>query len=498
MGIAELVPDMWKELERRKEEITELARRIVTVKEGSVRISDFLGITSMVGRHETEIAGLRQARLDISSPTLSRGPTESSRLPVPIYYGDRSTLPNFLKLFRTWTLAHDVENAIVTYESVRVVGKDWDELDNAHERENVNQFIDVWTALVKGIERDKTLLDMIITAGSPFEAWTVLFSMVGDESSEAAQDRVKKEFEGLTFRAGKESITDYVARAKALVLKLEQHGVTTSGQEINRRILNGLPSDFDVEKKTFLMVADIKFDELGEALARIEDSRTRDESAGGTHALATGGKPRGNGQGHGGGTRGGHGGRGGGGRGQHDGRGHQHHQQQWASQPPAQTSSAAVGFTAPRAASSAAVGLTVPHAASAAAATEASAATVRKAPWRVGIIACLFPLRPAGTLLCEVSSDIPRAAEHVSPSASVHCPAGRSTCQFLFEFSWRLRVFFGKRLRTATTTVDALAAGPAWTAGTLRLVLELLDRPGCDDPVLSPRQLCVFEWYSVQ
>ena len=41
-----------------------------------------------------------------------------------------------------------------------------------------------------------------------------------------------------------------------------------------------------------------------------------------------------------------------------------------------------------------------------------------------GTIACLFPLRPARTLLCRVSSDTPRAAEHVPPSASVHCAAG--------------------------------------------------------------------------
>ena len=79
------------------------------------------------------------------------------------------------------------------------------------------------------------------------------------------------------------------------------------------------------------MIADIKFDELGKALARIEDSRTRDGSVGGTHALAKGVSPRDNGQGRGGEAQGGRGGRGGGGRGKRDGRDHQHHQQQWAS-----------------------------------------------------------------------------------------------------------------------------------------------------------------------
>ena len=120
-------------------------------------------------------------------------------------------------------------------------------------------------------------------------------------------------------------------------MKLEQNSVNTTKKEINRRILNGLPSVFNVKKKMFLMMADIELDELGGALARIDDSRTRDGSAGGTHALVTGIKPRGNGQGRGSRARGGRGGRGSAGRGKHDDRGHQHgHQKQRASQPPAQ------------------------------------------------------------------------------------------------------------------------------------------------------------------
>ena len=49
---------------------------------------------------------------------------------------------------------------------------------------------------MKGVEKDKTLLDIVITAGSPFEPWKILLSLVG-KSSEAAQDRVKKESEEL-------------------------------------------------------------------------------------------------------------------------------------------------------------------------------------------------------------------------------------------------------------------------------------------------------------
>ena len=129
---------------------------------------------------------------------------------------------------------------------------------------------------------------------------------------------------------------DYIARAKALVMKLEQNNVSTAKKENNRRILNGLPSDFDVEKNMFLLT-DTGPDELGEALARVEDSRTSNGGSGGTHALATGVKPRGGGQGRGGGARRDRGGRGNA-RSRRDGKGHQpdHHQQQWASHPPAQ------------------------------------------------------------------------------------------------------------------------------------------------------------------
>ena len=332
MGIAESVPRMREELERFKAKMVELTRGLSSVREGLVNFSDFLELRGMVGRHEAEITSLRQACFDMSA-TLSCGHAEGSRAPVPVYSGDRSTLSNFLKLFQTWTLSHEVGNALVTDEPIRVVGRERADLDRAHGREKVNQSIAVWTGLVKGIEKDKTLVSMVITAGSPSEAWKILLSLVG-ESSEAAQDRVKKEFEALSFEIGKESIRDYIARAKSLAMKLEQNSVSTTKKEINRRILNGLPSVFDVEKKMFLMMIDTDPDELGEALARLEDSRTSDGGAGGTHALATSVKPRGGGQGRGGGARRDRGGRGNA-RGRRDGKGHQHHQQQWASQPPA-------------------------------------------------------------------------------------------------------------------------------------------------------------------
>ena len=146
---------------------------------------------------------------------------------MPVYSGDRSTLSNYLKLIQTWTSSYAAGNVLGTEVPVRMVVHERPELENIHGREKVNQSIAVWTGLVKGIKKDKTLLDTVITAGSPSEAWKILLSFVG-ESSEAAQDRVKREFEELSFEIGKESMRDYIARAKALVMKLDQNNVSTT------------------------------------------------------------------------------------------------------------------------------------------------------------------------------------------------------------------------------------------------------------------------------
>ena len=168
VGIAESVPRMREELECLEEEMVELTRGISTVKVGLVNFSDsdFLELQRTVGRQEAEIACLRQVRFDMPR-TLSRGPAEGSRAPVPVYSGERSTLSIFVKLFQTWALTHDAEDTLVTTNPIRVVGRERAELDCAHGREKVNHFVAAWTGLVKGNETDKSPLDMLITAGSP-------------------------------------------------------------------------------------------------------------------------------------------------------------------------------------------------------------------------------------------------------------------------------------------------------------------------------------------
>ena len=96
LGTAESVPHMQEELERLRTRTTKLTRGLSSEREGRVNFYDFLELRGTVGGLQAEMSNL-QARVDISS-TLSRA-NESSRAPVPVYYGDRSTLSNYLKLF---------------------------------------------------------------------------------------------------------------------------------------------------------------------------------------------------------------------------------------------------------------------------------------------------------------------------------------------------------------------------------------------------------------
>ena len=98
MGIAERVPRMQEELKRPRAKIVELTRGFSTMKEGLVYISYFLEVRSTVGRHETEIASLRQARLDTLSPTLSRRP--GSRAPVSYTLVTAVLCRTFLSFFK--------------------------------------------------------------------------------------------------------------------------------------------------------------------------------------------------------------------------------------------------------------------------------------------------------------------------------------------------------------------------------------------------------------
>ena len=153
-------------------------------------------------------------------------------------------------------------------------------MDARHGRESVSKAIAIWSGLVKAIAKDEILLDMIITTGSPSEAWKNLSGMIDDECNDIAHDKMRQEFEQLTLKVGEEPVRDYIARAKALTIKLEQHGMKINDEERNRRILKGRPDGLSVERRTLSMLSGVKFEDLGEALARIEEDQDEKDAGG--------------------------------------------------------------------------------------------------------------------------------------------------------------------------------------------------------------------------
>ena len=247
-----------------------------------------------------------------------------------------------------------------------------------------------------------------------------------------------------------------------MVMKLEQNDVSTTKKEINRRILNGLPSEFDVVKKMFLSMTDTDPGELGEALTRVDDSRTKNGGAGGAHALATGAKPRGGGQGRGGGARRDRGDRGNA-RGRRDGKGQHHHhqqqrasqplgqqQQQWALQPPAQQQQPQTHRRQPP--------------------QQQQRPPGHSGGWRPSRVC--FRCGQPGHFYAECRAVPP--APYITPQDDQQANYASTSPGDYASSSGERRHLMPH------------AAGPARNAGVFRFVLELLDRAGRDEPVLSP------------
>ena len=62
------------------------------------------------------------------------------------------------------------------------------ELDIEYDRHIVGQSLTVWNALTKSVEKDKTIVDIVVGAEATSEAWKMLKSMVDDDSKERARE----------------------------------------------------------------------------------------------------------------------------------------------------------------------------------------------------------------------------------------------------------------------------------------------------------------------
>ena len=248
----------------------------------------------------------------------------TGRFPIPMYSGERNSLPRFLKLFYTWALSNTAEDALSYSRPVIMTSKkSRSELEREYGRRDVEQSL---SALTKAVEKDKTIADIVVGAKAPSEAWKILNSMVEDDNSDRARELAKKRFEELSMNDD-ESMKEYIARAKSLALNVKYHDIEVTDQEISRRVLNGLPPSYALEKRNFGLKTDFSLAELEGGLVRVEELNRSSDGTDGNHTLAAGFKARS------GGWSGGRGRHNGGGRGKRDGKGRPPNQGQPQHQP---------------------------------------------------------------------------------------------------------------------------------------------------------------------
>ena len=201
------------------------------------------------------MADLRRQVERGSTPLPSQN-QQAGTFPIPMYSGERNILPRFLKLFYSWALSHRSEDALSYSRPVIMTSKkSRSELEGKYGRRDVRRSLIVWSALTKAVEKDKTIADIVVGAKAPSEAWKSLNSIVEDDNRDRARELVKKQFEELSMNDD-ESMKEYIARAKSLAVSVKYHDIEVTDQEISRRVLNGLPLSYALEKRNFALKTD--------------------------------------------------------------------------------------------------------------------------------------------------------------------------------------------------------------------------------------------------
>ena len=136
-------------------------------------LDDLLEIRVRIGRHETELVGLkRHGELGMAPSPPPNQWTGRDRFLVSICFGERSTLPRFPKLLYTWALSHQNEDALTHSRPIPMTGKKYrSELEREYGRRIVEQSLTVWSALTKAVKKDNIIEGIVVGAKAPSEVW---------------------------------------------------------------------------------------------------------------------------------------------------------------------------------------------------------------------------------------------------------------------------------------------------------------------------------------
>ena len=134
-------------------EIEEINRRFDTVDRTGNTLDD---LRVRVDYYANEIADLRrQVERGSAAMPPQNQQAGTDRFPIPMYSGERNSLPRFLKLFYTWALSHKSEDALSYSRPVIMTSKkSRPEFEREYGRRDVEQSLVVWSALTKTVEKD--------------------------------------------------------------------------------------------------------------------------------------------------------------------------------------------------------------------------------------------------------------------------------------------------------------------------------------------------------
>ena len=186
------IKDVLEKLRLLSFEIEEINRRFGTVDHTGNTFDD---LRVRVDYYSNEMADLRR-QVERGSASMPPQNQQAGTFPIPMYSGERNSLPRFLKLFYSWALSHRSEDALSYSRPVIMTSKESrSELEGERGRRDVERSLVVWSVLTKAVEKNKTIADIVVGAKAPSEAWKILNSMVEDDNSDRARDMAKKQFE---------------------------------------------------------------------------------------------------------------------------------------------------------------------------------------------------------------------------------------------------------------------------------------------------------------
>ena len=122
-------------------------------------------------------------------------------------------------------------------------GKSVEELERVHSKLQITKAQPGWQGFLNGANCP-LLLDAILAAGSPSEAWIVIRAWYSP-NDEAAKYRTLRAFEELPT-GDQESPNEYFSRAYLIVMKMREMGIQKTYLETNRHILRCLSSKYEL------------------------------------------------------------------------------------------------------------------------------------------------------------------------------------------------------------------------------------------------------------